>query len=95
MMIISIHLRSNAIDCDNDHNDNVQTSQIKYVNAEQKLMVTVVRCEGLQKEKGIFGGYHNDDNYDNDDDENDNDDGDYDDDLEVVFIMTIMMRTRK
>ena len=73
MMIISIHLRSNAIDRDNNHN--VQTSQIKYVNAEQKLMVTVVRCEGLQKEKGIFGGYHNDDNYDNDDDENDNDDG--------------------
>ena len=30
-------------------------------------MVTVVRCEGLQKEKGLFGGYHNDDNYDNDD----------------------------
>ena len=44
-----------------------KTSQIKYVNAEQKLMVTVVRCEGLQKEKGPFGGYHNDDNYDNDD----------------------------
>ena len=44
-----------------------KTSQIKYVNAEQKLMVTVVRCEGLQKEKGLFGGYHNDDNYDNDD----------------------------
>ena len=70
MMIISIHLRSNAIDFDNDHDgvgDNVQTSQIKYVNAEQKLMVTVVRCEGLHKEKGPFGGYHNDDNYDNDD----------------------------
>ena len=72
-----------------------KTSQIKYVNAEQKLMVTVVRCEGLQKEKGFLGGYHNDDNYDNDDGKNDNDDGDDDDDLEVVFIMTIMMRTRK
>jgi len=30
--------------------------KIKYETPEQKLMVTVERCEGLQKEKGLFGG---------------------------------------
>ena len=32
--------------------------QIKYVEGDQKLMVTVERCDGLKKESGIFGGYH-------------------------------------
>ena len=41
-------------------------SQIKYATVEQKLMVTVDRCEALKKESGIFGGDHNDENYDND-----------------------------
>ena len=35
-------------------------SQIKYATVEQKLMVTVDRCEALKKESGIFGGNHND-----------------------------------
>ena len=40
--------------------------KIKYATVEQKLMVTVDRCEALKKESGIFGGDHNDENYDND-----------------------------
>jgi len=32
------------------------TYKIKYVEGDQKLMVTVERCEGLKKESGVFGG---------------------------------------
>ena len=39
----------------------VENSQIKYATVEQKLMVTVDRCEALKKESGIFGGERNDD----------------------------------
>ena len=48
-------------DCsdDGDGSDNTyKTFQIKYVEGDQKLMVTVERCDGLKKESGIFGGYH-------------------------------------
>ena len=31
-------------------------NQIKYVEGDQKLMVTVERCDGLKKETGMFGG---------------------------------------
>ena len=39
----------------------VENWQIKYATVEQKLMVTVDRCEALKKESGIFGGERNDD----------------------------------
>ena len=45
-------------DNNNGNNDNNEKTchQIKYVEGEQKLMVTVERCEGLKKESGVFGG---------------------------------------
>ena len=36
-------------------------------------MVTVDRCEALKKESGIFGGDHNDENYDNDEEQDEED----------------------
>ena len=49
-----------------DDSDNSSIHQIKYVEAEQKLMVTVERCEGLKKESGVFGGSCDDDWNEND-----------------------------
>ena len=51
--------------------------KIKYATGEQKLMVTVDRCEALKKESGIFGGDHNGGDHYNDD-ENDHYNDDYD-----------------
>ena len=59
-MVLMNHENHDCSDDDNDDgsDNNDKTLQIKYVEGDQKLMVTVERCDGLKKESGIFGGYH-------------------------------------
>ena len=68
----------NCSDDENGSDNTDETLQIKYVEGDQKLMVTVERCEGLKKESGVFGGDHRcEDDNNNHDDCDDDDDDDY------------------